>query len=77
MINKDDWDYCKNKNLMPTQLLRGAIRDHRVHSGDPDTPQSSRELYKKLEIFQNHLEKMRDFMNERGILDEYLKDRFK
>lgn len=71
-VNRDDVEYCEKHNLMYSQLLRGAIRDHKVHENEPDVVLSSRETNKKLKFFQETLEKMRDFMQEKGVLNEYI-----
>lgn len=43
-IDNPDYVYCKKNGLKFAHLIRAGVRDHRVHSGDPDAVNSSREI---------------------------------
>lgn len=68
----EDAKYCAKHKLMYSHLLRGAIRDHRVHTNDPDSNPSLREMKDKLQRVLSRLQEARDFMEQQGILNKFL-----
>lgn len=46
-IDLDDYDYMKKHNLKAAHLIRGSIRDHRVHTNDPLANPTAREMLER------------------------------
>lgn len=43
-LDQDDYDYCKKKNIKFAHLIRAGVRDHKVHTEDPDAEPSLRQM---------------------------------
>lgn len=48
-IDEDDYIYMKKHQLRAAHLIRAMIRDHRVHTEDPDANPTTREMKTKIE----------------------------
>lgn len=59
-----DFKYCKENNLKFAHLLRAAIRDHRLHSGDLDVAPSARELIKERDNIKNHRDRILEVLRK-------------
>ena len=70
-VNIDDVEYCEGRKLSLSKVLRKAILDMRNY-GNTETGQSPMDLAIKIRKLTILLEGMRDFMQEKGIIDEYL-----
>ena len=57
-IDRIDQAYCKKHNLKYAHLLRAQIRDHKLHSGEGEVAESSREMQKAKEKAIEHRNKI-------------------
>jgi len=62
-IDLSDLGYCEKNDLKFAHLLRSAIRDHRLHSGDKNIPPSAREIQIALDKAIEHRDKIISAVN--------------
>lgn len=68
----EDYNYVVEKGLRFQNLLIAAIRDHRVHSNDPDAEPSVREMRQKIERISERLQKFSDFVAENELSEKFI-----
>lgn len=54
-INEEDYIYMKKHQLRAAHLIRAMIRDHRVHTNDPDANPTMREMQEKIKRLMTRL----------------------
>lgn len=65
----DDWVFIKSRHLKPTNLLRARVKELREREeGKPDTEY----LLKNIEAMQAQLKSVFKFLDQKGILDEFV-----
>jgi len=69
----EDYQYVKEKGLKFQNLLMMAIRDHRVHTDDPDAVPTIREMRSRIERLQERLQNILDALQKRMTEDDYMK----
>ena len=70
LINKEDWEFIKRRGLKPTNLLRSKIHEIKDREeGKPDAEQ----LLKNLKKMQAKLSDFFEFLDQKQLLDEFLK----
>lgn len=70
-LDSIDYEYCDKHNLKFAHLLRAAIRDHRVHTGDPDAVASARELKRARDHALDHRDKILKVLQDILTKDQY------
>jgi len=70
-IDYADAKYCKENNLKYAHLLRASIRDHRLHSGDPDVAPSVREIQIARDKAIAHRDKILKIIRENLTEEQY------
>ena len=68
-LSDQDAKFLKDNEFSPSILLRGAIEQCRENMKAPD-PEVS--VSKKLEMAQRRLTDVYDFINQRGLFDDFL-----
>lgn len=65
----DDWDFIQKRGFKPTHLLRSKIKELREQEeGAPD----NKTLLENIKRLKDNLEKALNFLQEKGLLDNYL-----
>jgi beta-mannanase len=72
-ISNEDWFYCKNQRLQFSNLLRNAISQHRAQTSGAIIENVETERERK-EIFQNKLQKVCEFLENRGLTKEAIRE---
>lgn len=72
-IDNDDWVYMKKHNIKIAHAIRAFVRDHRVNTNDPDANPSVRDMRKNMDKFREMFEELRDFLENKGLLEEFWK----
>lgn len=57
-IDEDDYLYVKKHGLKFAHFIRAGVRDHRVHTNDPDAEESMRDLRKSRDRIIEHRNKL-------------------
>ena len=74
-IPNEDYVYVKQKGLKFQALMMAAIRDHRVHSGEPHAEISMREMQQKINRIMETLKSYAKFIEEKGLFEEFVKEK--
>jgi len=70
-ITREDKEFIKSRQLKASHLLRQAIQGFK-ESAVNDLTGHTKELNRKLENFQKKAVEMRDFLEKKGLIDEFL-----
>jgi hypothetical protein len=70
-IDVEDFDYIQKHNLKPSHMIRAAVREHKVSMNDPQAIYSAREVFRKMKVWQELAQGMRDFLEKKDLIDEY------
>ena len=68
-ITEEDSKFLEDKNLSPTDLLRGAIGQCREHQKISDA--EIKELQRKVGVWKELCDKQRDFITEQGLIEVF------
>ena len=72
-IKDEDWKFCKDNGIKFSELFREALtRKREVICGI--TTDNIQEERRKKEQFVEIADKMKDFINKKGLIEEYLND---
>lgn len=71
LIPFEMYDFCKNSKLKFSPLLRAAIAEKMREASD-GVGSSLKEEVRRREAFQNLAQKQRDFLEKKGLLDEWV-----
>lgn len=72
-IKDDDWKFCKDNGIKFSELFREAInRRKEIICGI--TTDNIHEERRKKEQFIEIVDKMKEFLNKKGLIEEYLNE---
>jgi hypothetical protein len=64
-----------DKLCSASNLLKKAIDEKMLETGY--NPETTKELKRKMEVFNNMQKELREFIEERGLIDEFLEKKLK
>lgn len=71
-ISKLEDEFMAENNISPTRLIRNKVQEMIEFQRNRGSPDLIKELNNKIENWKEIAEKQRDFITEKGLIDEFV-----